>query len=196
MTDTPKFHDRRADHPIDARFVERWSSRAMSGEGLPDATLMTVLEAARWAPSSSNKQPWRFVVARRSDAAFEPVLASLMEGNRLWCVRAGAFVAITSRTQDDNGKPISTHTFDAGAAWMSIALQAAASGVICHAMAGVDYPAARAALRIPEDHALHCVVALGLPGDVAALPDFLQERESPNARKPLAELVVLGGYPG
>jgi hypothetical protein len=123
--------ERQADHPIDPLFLRRWSPRAMAGTPLRPDDLHPLFEAARWAPSSGNGQPWRFVYALRGTPEFAGFLDLLVPGNRIWCERAGALVVILSRTVRDNGKAVRTHSFDAGAAWMSLALQGTLQGLSC-----------------------------------------------------------------
>src|ERR1700733_1877837 len=109
-----------ADHPIQQMFLERWSPRAMSGQSMSEAELLRLFEAARWAPSSANVQPWRFLYARAGTPHFQKFFALLHEGNRPWCSRAGALVVVISKKTMDiaGGTRLSqTHSFDAGAAW-------------------------------------------------------------------------------
>jgi nitroreductase len=190
---------RQPDYRIDPQFTERWSPRAFTGEALDQGTLMTCLEAARWAPSGNNLQPWRFVYGLRGTPAFQRLLNTLMDSNRVWAAQAGALVLVLSRTQrlvpgKAGPQPIASHAFDAGAAWMSLALQAQALGLHAHAMGGFDRAKARELLGVPEDHAQHAVVALGRRGDASLLPPALQERETPNARLPLSALVAEGQF--
>src|SRR5258708_22155554 len=110
--------------PVDALFLDRWSSRAMSSEALSETELMTLFEAARWAPSCGNFQPWRFLYARRDTDFWPAFLELLVPGNLSWAQHAGALVLLISRTHlDGDGKPSVTHSYDTGAAWMSLALQ-------------------------------------------------------------------------
>lgn len=190
---------RQPGHPIDPLFARRWSPRAFTGEAMPVEALMTLFEAARWAPSGSNVQPWRFVYARRDTPAWAPLLGALVDSNRAWAQQASVLVAVLSTTTTvPTGKteprPVSTHAFDAGAAWVSLALQATLSGWAAHAMGGFDHDRLRAALGIPDDVAAHAVVAIGRQADRATLPPDLQARETPNQRLPLAATVAEGRY--
>lgn len=190
---------RQPDFRIDPQFTERWSPRAFTGEALDRGALMTILEAARWAPSGSNLQPWRFVYGLRGTPAFETLASTLAEGNRAWAPQAGALVLVLSRTQrvvpgKEQPQPIVSHAFDAGAAWMSLALQAQALGLHAHAMGGFDRAMARERLGVPNDVDLHAVVALGRRGEASLLPPSLQEREQPNGRLPLSALVAEGRF--
>jgi nitroreductase len=185
--------------PIAPQFTERWSPRAFTGEPMPLDTLMACFEAARWAPSASNSQPWRFVYGLAGTPAFDALLATLVPFNQGWAQHASALVAVLStRTTTPPGQdaavPAPWHAFDAGAAWMSLALEAHHQGWITHAMGGFDAAALQARLEVPDDVAVHAVVAIGRQGDKARLPDALQTRETPNQRKPLHELVAEGRW--
>ncbi len=186
---------RTGDHGVDPMFLRRWSERAMTGGPLPDGALMTLLEAARWAPSSFNGQPWRFRYALRGGPHFEAFLAVLKETNRLWCAQAGALLAVVSRTVDDDGEPIPTHALDAGLALENLLLQGSRLGLVTHAMAGFDREAARVMLAVPTGHEVRCMAAVGVPAPIEVLPEHLRAREVPSPRKPLAELIGEGPFP-
>jgi len=141
---------RKTAHGVDDRFLNRWSPRAMSGEAIEKETLLGLFEAARWAPSSNNNQPWRFLYARRDTKLWPLFFDLLAEGNRIWAIRAAVLIVIISKTTFDfNDKPSRTHSFDAGAAWENLALQGALRGLVVHAMQGFDYDQAKETLRIP-----------------------------------------------
>lgn len=181
---------------VDVQFPRRWSPRAMTGERLDQRELERLLEAARWAPSCFNEQPWVFVYAHRDTPAWPGFLDALVEGNQVWARRAAVLLAVLSRsTFERNGEPSPTHSFDAGAAWMSLALQASRSNLVAHGMRGFDQAKARAALAVPELYAINAMVAVGHPGDVEALPEKLRARETPSPRKPLAEIAFEGRFP-
>ncbi len=191
--------ERIAEYPIDPLFLARWSPRGFTGEPIPERELMTFLEAARWAPSSYNSQPWRFVWARRDTPAWAPIFSSLVEFNRSWVHTASALVVVLSRTEwTPPGKtsvaPLGWHSFDAGAAWACLALQAARSGWHAHAMAGFERERLRAALGVPADHAVETVVAIGRRGDPAVLPETLRDREHPSPRLPLSAIAAEGRF--
>jgi nitroreductase len=137
---------RKADHPIDKIFLDRWSPRAMTGEAVSQEDLMTLFEAARWAPSSYNNQPWRILYARRDTQHWPLFFDLLVEFNQSWAKNAGALVLFISRTHFDfNGEPAVTHSFDTGAAWENLALQGWLKGLVVHGMQGFDYDRARTA---------------------------------------------------
>ncbi|MEM1231574.1 MAG: nitroreductase family protein [Pseudomonadota bacterium] len=182
---------------VDARFPGRWSPRAMSGAAVSQAQLDSLLEAARWAPSCFNAQPWRFAVVQRDSDAWETLFATLAPPNQAWVAKAGAIIAVASRTRyEHNDKAAPTHSFDAGAAWMSLALQAAELGLVAHGMQGFDQTAARAALQLPDLYELPCLIALGQPGAIDELPDGFAEKEQPSPRKALAEIAFTDSFAG
>ena len=190
---------RETEHPIDTLFTRRWSPRAFTGEPIDEATLLTFFEAARWAPSGFNAQPWRFIYGRRDTAGWIPIFESLSEYNRGWARAASALVLVLSRTRwippgKSAPEPIVSHSFDAGAAWASLAFQATLSGWHVHGIGGFDREGARAALAIPEDHAIEAVIAIDRKGDPATLSDALRARESPNFRLPLSAIVADGRF--
>lgn len=190
---------RTPDHAIDALFTDRWSPRAFTGEAMPEAALLSMLEAARWAPSAYNAQPWRFVYARRDTASWQPIFDTLVEFNQGWAQRASALVVVLSAKQAvfpgaTDAAPNQWHSFDAGAAWASIAFQATLSGWSAHGMAGFDTARLKQATSIPDSHAVETVIAIGKRGDKSVLPEGLQSREAPNGRLPLAQLAAEGYF--
>jgi len=187
---------RTADHPINRLFLDRWSPRAMSGQPIDEAELFTLFEAARWAPSSGNSQPWRFLYARRDTPHWPVFLELLNERNREWCVNAAALVVFVSRTtHEQTGRPLVTHAYDTGSAWTSLALQGWLRELVVHGMAGFDYERARQVLHVPDPFAVNAMAAIGRPGPVDALPEFQRAREQPSQRRPLSETVYEGGFP-
>ncbi|UOQ87466.1 nitroreductase family protein [Gracilibacillus salinarum] len=179
---------RKADYPIDDMFVNRWSPRSFAEKELEEDTLMTVLEAARWSPSGSNKQPWRFIVAR-SEEDRKQFHSFIMDGNLAWCTKAPAYVLIISDTEAG-----AAHAFDAGTAWGFLSLQAMKQGLITHAMGGFYKDQAREALNIPERYQLHAVIAIGYQDEKEKLEEAFQEREVPSPRRPLSETVMEGKF--
>jgi nitroreductase len=186
---------RRPDYPIDTLFIDRWSPRAMTGEEIPEQELMSLFEAARWAPSSFNAQPWRMLYARRSSQDWPLFLDLLVEANKAWAHNAAALVLFVSRKiNDKTGNPSVTHSFDTGAAWGFLALQGFLKGYVVHGMQGFDYARAQKELQIPEDFRVEAMIAVGRPGPKEMLSSRLQEREVPNDRRKLSETVCEGKW--
>ena len=186
---------RKPEREVDELFLDRWSPRAMSGEEISEEELMTLFEAARWAPSSYNNQPWRILYARRGTGHWPVFLGLLVEGNRAWAKDAAALLLFVSKeTFDFNGQPYPTHSFDTGAAWENLALQATLGGLVAHGMQGFDYGRARTELNIPEGFRVEAMVAVGRPGDPASLPENVRAREKPSDRKPLSEITCEGAF--
>jgi nitroreductase len=187
---------RKPEHPVDPLFPGRWSRRAMSGAHVSRETLMTLFEAARWAPSSFNNQPWRFVYASRGTEAWRRFIELPTPGNKSWCQGAGALILIVSKnTFDADGRPSKTHSFDAGAAWMSLALQAGMLGLTARGMEGFDYGRAIEAVGLPDGYSVEAMCAVGYPGAAEDLPEDLRARETPTGRRPVAETAFEGRFP-
>jgi nitroreductase len=184
-------------HEVLPLLVDRWSPRAMSGQALSGDELASLFEAARWAPSSYNGQPWRFLYARRGSEHWQQFLDLLVDFNRQWAENAAVLIVILSRkTFENNGKPAPTHSFDTGAAWQNLALQGHALGLVVHGMAGFDYDRARDALDVPSEYDVEAMVAVGRPAEIEVLPEELREQElPPSDRKEIAEIAFHGPMP-
>jgi len=192
------FMGRTADHPVNKIFLERWSPRAFTGESIPEDVLMTIFEAARWAPSSYNSQPWRFIYGLKGTPAFEKILGLLVPANQGWAKNAAVLVVIASKTtMSPRGTemPSHSHSFDAGAAWQNLALQASLLGWPSHGMTGFDIPRAATELGVPEGYRVEAALAIGKQGDKSILPEQVQAMEAPNARNPLSSFVFEGAFP-
>ena len=191
---------RRADFPVAVQFLDRWSPRAFTEEPMTQADLMGVLEAARWAPSSSNVQPWRFAYSLRGDEHWAGYVSVLNENNQRWARRAAALVVLLSSrfvvAPNGEASVSRTHAFDTGCAWGFLALQAHLSGWAAHAMAGFEAERARALIGVPMSYTIEAVVALGRQGTVDVLPMGLQPRELPSQRRPLVDSVFAGKFTG
>jgi nitroreductase len=186
---------RKPEYEVDEIFLKRWSPRAMSGEDISHDELMSLFEAAKWAPSSFNNQPWRFLYARRGTENWELFFNLLVEGNKAWAKNAAALIVIVSKkTFDRNGNPSRTHSFDTGAAWQNLALQGSLKGLVVHGMQGFDYDKTRELLNIPEGYEVEAMVAVGKPGKKEELPERLQQRELPSGRKTISEIVLEGRF--
>ncbi len=188
-------NERKAEYEIDDIFLNRWSPRAMSGEKISKKELTSLFEAARWAPSSFNGQPWRFLYAMRETLEWDLFFDLLIEGNKKWCKNAAALVLIISRKNfEKNEKPNRHHSFDSGAAWMSLALQARMKNLVAHGMAGFDVDKSRRILKISEDYNVEAMIAIGKQGEIEDLPSEIREWEKPNSRKKVEEFVIEGKF--
>ncbi|TDF98282.1 nitroreductase family protein [Paenibacillus piri] len=183
--------NRGSEYPVSPLFLNRWSPRAYSNRKVSDQDVYSVLEAAHWAPSSFNDQPWRFFVARTEEqlSVFHQFIS---EFNLSWASSAPVLVLVASDKLRPNGDPNGAHSFDAGTAWGMLALQATLLGLVTHAMGGFDREKARQLLNVPEQFELHAVIALGYMGEKSLLPEGLREREVPNGRRPLSEVIFEG----
>ena len=185
---------RKADYPVDAAFLNRWSPRAFDSREVPEQTLMAAFEAARWAASSFNEQPWRFVIAR-SEEDRKRFVSFLMEANRVWAKDAPVLVVVCSKkTFSHNGSPNRVYQFDAGAASAYLTLGCELNGLIAHGMAGFDTEGARATLGLPTDFDAIAVFAIGYHGDPAKLPADVAAREVPSGRRPVSDSIMEGHY--
>jgi len=186
---------RKPAHEVLPLFVNRWSPRAMSGEDIPEGELMALFEAARWAPSAFNEQPWRFIYAKRDTKHWDAIFGLMGEFNQAWTKNAAALaVMISKKTFSYNGSPNATHVFDTGAAWENLALEGARRGLVVHGMSGFDYEKARKILHVPDDYDVCAMCAIGKPGKKEDLPKPMQEREQPSTRKPLSEIAMEGTF--
>lgn len=190
-------NSRTADYAIDPIFLERWSPRAFLACEMPTQDLMTILEAGRWAASAYNSQPWRFVYARRGTVYWQKFLGLLHPFNASWAGSAAALVLLVSKCSlrvhaktDDS--PLVSHSFDAGAAFANMALQAAGMGYQAHGMTGFDMERAMSELGIPSNHCVEAIAAIGRVGDKRTLPEALRSRETPSQRVPLIKLASEG----
>jgi len=190
---------RTAGHDIDPRFLARWSPRAFTREAIPDETLLTMFEAARWAPSCFNAQPWRFLYAKRDTEHWPRFLNLLVPGNEVWAKNASVLAVVVSKTllevPGHEPQPAHSHSYDAGAAWMSLALQAHELGWAAHGMMGFDVKRAYVDLHVPEHHRVEAALAIGRPTSPDVLPEKLAAREVPSQRQPLAAMILEGGFP-
>lgn len=182
-------------YPVEPLFVDRWSPRSFTGEPVPDAVLLSAFEAARWAPSALNAQPWRFLLARHDDTQWDDFVGLLVPRNALWARQASALIVIMSeRRVERRGEMVDnvSHSFDAGAAWTNFAHQALLLGWHTHGIGGFDRQAARERLAVPDEFAIEAMVALGRVAGLDTLhPDF-HAGESPNDRRPIEQTVFAG----
>jgi len=188
-----------ADHDIDPAFLHRWSPRAFTGEPIAQDVLMSLFEAARWAPSAFNLQPWRFVYARRGTEDFERLLSALIEYNQIWVRGASALAFVISdrfrRKEGAEPQPLYSHSFDAGAAWAYLALQARHLGWAAHGMSGFDPARAYEVVGAPEaDYRVEAAIAIGRPADKETLPEPYRSREVPSGRAAAHTFVFEGRF--
>jgi len=188
---------RTTDTQLDPIFLNRWSPRAFDRSDMPEADLATILDAARFSPSASNLQPWRFLYARRGDTNWERFLSYLVPSNRAWAENASVlFYVLSDRHADGKETAGYTHSFDAGAAWAMLAIQATMLGYHTHAMAGVHFAEAAAGLGVPNSFRVEAAIALGRIGDPATLSEYQRAREFPSARKARDEVAYPGDFRG
>jgi nitroreductase len=177
---------------VEEAILTRRSPRAFADTEVPTADLKRVFEAARWAASSSNEQPWRFFVGKRGDAVYQKIFDSLVEANQRWAKSAPVLIlSIGFKKLSKNGAPNHYSLHDTGAATAYLTLQAFALGLYTHSMGGFDNDKARATFAVPEDWDIGAVTALGYLGDASQLPEQLQQMETATRiRKPLEEIVL------
>ena len=188
---------RTANPKVEKLIVERWSPRAFDGSEISQEDLDVIFEAAGWAPSAYNVQPWTFLYARRGDANWDLFLSGLIEFNQSWAKDASALVYVVSDKYMRSAKGNSdnhSHSFDAGAAWALAAIQAQALGYHTHGMTGLKFGEAEQLLGLPEDHRLEAAFVIGRQAPKEQLPDFLQEREVASDRKPVSEIAKAGKF--
>lgn len=185
-------HTAQTDAPILDVLAERWSTRVFDPETpIDEAALASALEAARWAPSANNTQPWRFVVARRGTDAHAAIVAALMGFNQSWAADAGALVVFATMSSLE-GKPLVWAAYDTGQAAAHFTVQAHASGLHTHQMGGFDREALASAFGFGDDLAAVTVMAVGALGDIDRVPEALRERElAPRTRRPIDESVIV-----
>ena len=190
MTNIREF--RQPTYEIDELFLKRWSPRSFLEKEVPEDLLLSVFEAARWAPSAFNYQPWRFIIARTKEDR-EKFYTFISEFNLRWCTKAPVLALILSKKTGEFGENQS-HAFDTGAAWGYLSLQALKNGLVTHPMTGFDFHKARKVLNIPDDYAIQALVAIGYQGEKEALPEDLKQREFPKNRRPLKESLFEGSF--
>ncbi|RXT07896.1 nitroreductase family protein [Ammoniphilus sp. CFH 90114] len=183
---------RQPTYDINPIFLNRWSPRSFLEKDVPEDVLLSLFEAARWAPSAFNLQPWRFILARTKEDR-EKFYTFIGEFNRTWCENAPVLALIVSQNTTDKGKNKS-HSFDAGSAWGYLSLEAVNKGLITHPMTGFDFDQAREVLNVPEEYSIEALIAIGYQGENNSLPENLQQREQPSPRRELRESLFEGGF--
>lgn len=186
-----------ADNPIHPLIEKRWSPRAFSNKRIDSDTMRSILEAARWAPSSYNEQPWSFIVATKDDPAeYERLLSCLVPGNQEWAQQAPILMLSVARMSFERNANPNRHAFhDVGLAVANLILQAMSMDIYAHPMGGFDRDKARETYSIPEGYEPVAGIALGYAGDPQTLPDHYRETElAPRERKPLDSFVYSGRW--
>ena len=184
-------------YPVHELIRDRWSPRAFSEEPVSAEILQSLFEAARWAPSSNNEQPWAFLVGIQGEGdTFNKILGTLVEANQTWAKRAPVLViAVSELAFAKKGHPNRNAFYDTGAAVSQLTTEATSRGLFVHQMAGFDPHKVIEAFAIPNGWEPIAVLALGYAGDPQTLPDALRERElAPRTRKPLREFVMSGQW--
>lgn len=183
-------------HPV---LADRWSTRAFADLPVDADAISALLEAARWAPSAMNAQPWRFLVGQRTasgpDATWQAIYDTLAEGNRVWADRAPVLILAVTQTTNEDGSPRPVAAYELGLAVSQLTTQAHADGLHVHQMGGFDAAAARRALGVPAEFTPYVVIAVGRRGSDEHLPAFLRDREAaPRERRPLSDLAFAGTW--
>jgi nitroreductase len=181
------------DSPILDVLAERWSTRIFDPSApIDEAALASALEAARWAPSANNTQPWRFIVTRRGTPAFDSVYASLRDFNKSWAGNAGALIVALAQTTADDGATMHFAQYDTGQAIAHFTVQAHAGGLATHQMGGFDRAAIKAAFDVPENVSPLTVMAVGALGDIDGASEDVRAREdTPRTRRSAADSVLV-----
>ena len=192
MTNTEEIKKARTETEVSDLLCKRWSGRAYTGEPLTDEQVLTLIEAAHWAPSSMNEQPWKYYFALQGTAAFNEMWTLLMDGNKPWVKEAGALVLCTSRRHfERNGMPNRHYMHDAGAANMQFTIQATEMGLNVHMLGGYHHTDTVKRFGLDEHEEPVCFLAVGPRGDVKQLEEPFKSREiAERKRKPLNQIAV------
>jgi len=181
------------DHPVSEIIARRWSARAFSTRPVEFSKLLSILEAARWAPSSRNEQPWRYIVFTSDNPEMLKKAQSVLKEINDYAKRAPILIcAITKKSYSENGNPNRLHFHDLGAANENMFLEAFNQGLIMHEMGGFDVQKAREIFNVPEDYEVGIMIAIGYQDTYHVLPDRLRHKAfTPRVRKPLCEIVFI-----
>ncbi len=186
---------RKVSQEIDELFWCRWSPRAMTGETLKQNEVLSLLEAARFAPSSFNEQPWRFIYSLKDSLAWQKILDCLVPFNQEWAKNSGALVIVLSRKNYlKNNKLNDKASFDTGSAWQNIALQASLKSLVAHGMGGFDLERLRNSFSINDDYNIEIVIALGHLAPDSTLSEELAQLEKPSDRLDLGQITSLDKF--
>lgn len=184
-----------SEYPVHPLIASRWSPRAFVPKPVESEKLQRIFEAARWSASSSNLQPWYFLVGFKGDKVYEKIFETLVEFNRLWAGNAPVLALAIAKTTNSRGDVNSAYTYDLGQAVATLSIQASYEGVYVHQMGGFDASVAMRLLEIPEEYKVLVAFTLGYRGDENILPPNLQKFEtSPRTRRPVGESVFTGSF--
>lgn len=184
-------NSRKSEFQVQNFFINRWSPKSFSVEPINEQDLWAILEAAHWAPSCFNEQPWRFYVAK-SDEMKANFVAFLAEGNRNWAQNAPVLVAIVSKlTFSRNDKPNRWNAFDSGTAWGYMTMEAYQRGYVTHAMGGFNKEQAKNVLCLTEDYQVQAIVAVGKYAIQDSIPEEERKQETISTRKPTSEVTFI-----
>lgn len=184
---------RKSDYGIHPMFLNRWSPRAFRSETIAEEVLLSIFEAASWAPSARNLQPWRYIVAIDEEEKFT-FKSFINERNWLWCQHAPVLALLITKKVNTDGKLNRSAMFDAGASWSYLALEANRQGLVTHAMGGFEREKAKQVLHIPEEYECCIVIAIGYQGDLTSLPIEDQQREKPSPRRSVHDSLFKGTF--
>lgn len=192
-------NNRKTDNPIDPLFLNRWSTRAYDGAPMAKEDLLSMIEAARWAPSAYNIQPWRFIYVERTDPNWDAAIALLDPFNASWGKDASAAIFLLSDTlvnvpDSDDTRPSGYHSFDAGSAWAQLGLQAHLLGYSAHAVAGLYHDKVKERFNVPDRFKVEIAILVGKRTTPEKLPEALQERETPSPRLAFDQIAFEGSF--
>ena len=184
------------DHPIEEVLRRRWSPRAFAPVVADREKLLRLFEAARWAPSSNNEQPWRYVIATADEPALLDAARSVLSPSNVWATKVPILVCVVARTAwTKDGTPNRHGIYDTGQATGHLLVQATALGLFCHQMAGFDVEKARQVFAVPEGHEPVAMMAIGYYGDPSTLEEQRRQQEvAPRTRRPISEFVFSGRF--
>lgn len=186
---------RKPNYPIAPYLLRRWSPRSMTGEAIEERELMQLFEAARWAPSSFNEQPWFYLYARRETPQFDLFYSLLGDFNKSWVKNAAYLLVVLSRKTFKKTREYSpTHSFDTGSSWENLALQASKMKIVAHGMSGFDYTKAYSLLNVPEDFQVEAMIAIGKKASKKMLPKELRIKEKISDREPITNFIREGAF--
>ncbi len=195
MHETELIKQPQLDYPVHPLIASRWSPRAYDSRPVEPLKMQRIFEAARWAASSSNLQPWYFLVGFNGDEVFSKIYTTLAEFNRLWVANAPVLALAVAKTTNSRDELNKSYAYDLGQAVATLSLQATADGIYAHQMGGFDADAAALALNIPSDYKVLVAFTLGYLGEVENLHPNLSKLElTPRARRPVSQTVFTGSF--